>query len=142
MGLLDDEYRGTWERQPANDPVHPWVGLLGRRSAQPPALPEGAPYPDAFAYPQPIPPGSPDDRAYNPTLQWQDSIPGIREARDAEKAQLDAWARRNADARFTRPKTAAEVGIPDQEPDFQQKLDGMSMSEKLKMLLDYLMGNR
>lgn len=138
MGLLDDEYRGTWERQPANDPVHPWVGLLGRERPAEPPMPPDTPYPDAFAYPQPIPPGSPDDRAYNPTLQWGDSIPGQREAEALRQRRLAL----QEEERFLRPKTAAEVGIPDQEPDFQQKLDGMTMGEKLKMLLDYLMGNR
>ncbi len=140
MGLLDDEHRGApeWQRQPANDPVHPWVGLLSQRDRQPPAPPEGAPYPDAFSYPQQIPPGSPDDRAYHPTLQWRDSAPGMREAEMMRQRRL---ARSSADT-FRQPKTAAEVGIPDQEPSFQQRLDGMTIGEKLQMLLQYLTGNR
>jgi hypothetical protein len=139
MGLLDDEYRGApeWQRQPANDRIHPWSGLLSQRN-QHPDLPEGAPYPDAFSYPQPIPPGADDDRAYHPTLQWRDSAPGMREAEMMRRRRL---ALQDADT-FRQPKTAAEVGIPEEEPSFQQKLDGMSMGEKLKMLLDDLLGRR
>jgi hypothetical protein len=139
MGLLDDEYRGApeWQRQPANDPIHPWSGLLSQRY-QHPEMPEGTPYPDAYSYPQRLPPGSPEDRAYHPTLQWRDSAPGMREA-ETMRQRRQALAE---EERFRQPKTAAEVGIPEQEPSFQQRLDGMSMGEKLRMLLDYLMGSR
>lgn len=127
MGLLDDEYRGApeWQRQPANGP---WIGLLGRTPPPtPPDLPPDGRYPDAYAYPMPIPPGADDDRAYHPTLQWEDSIPGQREAelmRLRRKAIYD-------NEPFQQPKKAEDIGL---EP--------MTRGDKLRLLLNqYLGGN-
>lgn len=133
MGLLDDEYRGTWERQPANDPVHPWSGLLSQRPQATPPMPPDGRYPDAFAYPQPLP-RIEDERAYHPTLQYRDSVPGMREAETMRRKRL---ALEDADT-FRQPKTAEEIGLP--EMTFEEKLQTMTMGEKLQLLLQRLMG--
>lgn len=156
MGLLDPEYTNrrppdwadpdfrAWpDREPANDPIHPWVGLLGRErdalNAFPmPEVPPDQDESDIQGFTHRLPSPWFDERAYHPTLQWEDSMPGLAQAEQMRQRRL---ALRDADT-FRQPKTAAEVGIPEQEPSFQQKLDSMSIGEKLKMLLDDLLGRR
>jgi hypothetical protein len=120
MGLLDElfyqgmdvpaweqpGYKPRWRSAPADDSRY--VGLLGPRSA-PPELPEGGEaFPDYSPYAQPIPPGADDDRAYNPTLQWEDSIPAQRLMQLLARLQK----RHAGDAEFQRPKGEDEMDYP------------------------------
>jgi hypothetical protein len=110
MGLLNDpNYRPEWDRQPANDKIHPWVGLLSELlNRPPPDVPSGGERaPDAFPYALRIPLPADDDRAYNPTLQYEDSAPGLREAEMKRRMRLQNY---NADT-FRQPKTLDEAGI-------------------------------
>jgi hypothetical protein len=128
MGLLD-ERAPEWNAVPANDPQYPWVGLLAELlNRPPPPQPEGTDsrFPDAYPYVQRIPPGAADDRAYRPTLRYEDSAPGMREAEAKRRMRLRNY---NADT-FRQPKTAEEIGLPP-----------MTAAEKLQLLLQqYLPG--
>lgn len=148
MGLLDDLYRKgegllheptlppewdlpgyqpNWQSAPANDPAHPYVGLRrNQRSLLPPDMPLDAPYPDGYySYPHLIPPGADDDRAYHPTLQYEDSMAGKREAELLRRRRLAI----HENEPFQQPKTAEEIGLPP-----------MTRGEKLRLLLNQYLG--
>lgn len=120
MGLLDElfsqgldvpaweqpGYKPRWRSAPAGD--NRYSGLLSDRSA-PPELPEGGEaFPDFSPYAQPIPPGADDDRAYHPTLQWEDSIPGQRLLQMLQKLRLQ----QHQGQEFERPKGEDEMNYP------------------------------
>lgn len=137
MGLLDPEYtnrrppdwedpryKNYWDRTPASDPLHPWVGILQneREALNRTPLPEppfGEDEHELQGYSHRLAPPMPGERAYHPTLRWEDSVPGMAEAQREAQRQLGAY-----DQDFTRQKTREEVGIPP-----------LSTSEKLEIIL-------
>jgi hypothetical protein len=111
MGLLNDpNYRPEWDRQPANDKQHPYVGLLDelyRDKGPPPESPEADTKPDYYPYAHRIPAPVEDDRAYRMPLEYDDSLPGQRDAQRRVKAHE---ALLNADM-FRQPKRLEELEI-------------------------------
>jgi hypothetical protein len=108
----DPEQRGNWQSQPAPD---------GRFVGIRPTLPKGTtPYyplpegenPDSFPFFQATPMPQEAERAYHPTLQYENSMPYVAELERAYQANQRAGrnpGQYTEAQEFQRPKTLAEI---------------------------------